>query len=145
MKYPFLLLLLIFIVSCTNSNQEQIDKAKKEIVTTEQNFEKMAKEKGIAEAFFFYADDSAVISRNSRLIMGKDSVKAYYQGWTDKNIQLLWKPDYVEVSSSCDLGYTYGKYTHITTDAYGNQVSSSGYFHTVWKKQKNGDWKFVWD
>jgi hypothetical protein len=45
---------------------------KKDILNTEKDFEKMTREKGIVEAFYFYAADSAVIKReNDSLIIGK--------------------------------------------------------------------------
>ena len=58
---------------------------------------------------------------------------------------LVWKPDYVDVSESGDLAYTYGKYTFTSRDSTGRKVVSKGIFHTVWKRQEDGSWKFVWD
>jgi len=59
--------------------------------------------------------------------------------------QLEWAPDFVDVSSSGDLAYTYGKFTFSFKDSLGNKVENKGIFHTVWKRQSNGEWKFVWD
>ena len=56
-----------------------------------------------------------------------------------------WKPDFVDVSSSGDLGYTYGQYTFIRLDSIGNETASQGIFHTVWKRQSDGNWRFVYD
>lgn len=147
MKNNLFILILIGLlcISCNRSNEYQIAEAKKEIVNTELSFNKMAKEKGIAEAFYFFAADSAVINRSSHLLSGKDSIRTHYQNNRYKNVSLSWNPDFVDVAASCDLGYTYGKYTFIVTDSTGKKDTSNGYFHTVWKKQKNGDWKFVWD
>lgn len=36
-------------------------------------------------------------------------------------------------------------YTYSVTDSTGETKSSSGIFHTVWKRQADGTWKFVWD
>jgi ketosteroid isomerase-like protein len=60
-------------------------------------------------------------------------------------VSLKWTPDFIDVAASCDLGYTYGKYTFAVTDSTGKVNESRGYFHTVWKKQKDGNWRFVWD
>ena len=30
-------------------------------------------------------------------------------------------------------------------NALGNENSMEGIFHTVWKRQEDGSWKFVWD
>lgn len=46
---------------------------------------------------------------------------------------------------SGDLAYTYGKYNFSALSTNGEKISSTGIFHTVWKKQDDGSWKYVWD
>ena len=46
---------------------------------------------------------------------------------------------------SRDLGYTYGHYTFSYIDSGGNKIENKGVFHTVWKRQSDGTWRFVWD
>jgi ketosteroid isomerase-like protein len=85
--------------------------------------------------------------RNDSLIVGKSAVANYFnlKETVSNNASLVWKPDFVEVAASGDLGYTYGKYTYTSTDSTGNEHSYTGVFHTVWRKQPNGQWRFVWD
>ncbi|MGB5029230.1 MAG: hypothetical protein WBO38_12055, partial [Chitinophagaceae bacterium] len=52
-------------VSCQTGVADQKEKAKQEIKMAEKEFEKMAAEKGIAEAFWFFADSIAVIKREN--------------------------------------------------------------------------------
>ncbi len=119
------------------------EKYKAEIFQTEADFAEMAEEQGIASAFCFYADNNAVISRGGELIRGKEAIKIYYETKLAPGTELEWKPDFAEVSE--DLGYTYGKYTHRLADSTGTVIESHGIFHTVWKRQKDGSWRFVWD
>ncbi|MBK7500463.1 MAG: hypothetical protein IPI19_15595 [Ignavibacteriales bacterium] len=57
-------LIFLFCVSCDHkSNKEQL---KQEVLKAEKSFEKMCEEKGIAEAFYFFAADGAVIKRENR-------------------------------------------------------------------------------
>ena len=74
---------------------------------------------------------------------GKDGIKKYYDR-NDKADQLTWKPSYVSASESGDMGYTYGEYDFSGVRA-GTTLTDHGIFHTVWKKQKDGSWKFVLD
>lgn len=63
---------------------------KKEIFQTEKEFEKMAAEKSIAEAFYSFAADSAVIKRqNDTLIVGRANIKAFYEKG-NKNATVNW-------------------------------------------------------
>jgi ketosteroid isomerase-like protein len=57
-----------------------------------------------------------------------------------KNASVKWSPDFIDVSSSGDLGYTYGKYVWESKDSTGKTTASKGIFHTVWEKQKDGNW-----
>lgn len=142
---PFILSLLIF-VACTSPKQPgktQIEQWKKEIIAAEESFAKAVQEKGMHDAFVAFAADSAVIMRQDSIIKGKQNIDVFYNGRNSKN--LSWKPDFVEVSKSGDLGYTYGKYTYNYTDSLGKIQTSTGIFHTVWKKDNAGNWKFVWD
>lgn len=141
-----LISICILLSACSiDRNKSQVNTARQEIIQTERAFETMAKEKGLAEAFSFYADSSATINRGSSLVHGKDSIRLVYLSPRYHGVKLEWKPDFVEVAASADLGYTYGKYIFTTTDSTGQAVSSKGYFHTVWKKQAKGNWRFVWD
>src|SRR6187549_4239535 len=104
----FLSLSSLLITSCHHADKEEI---KKEIFQAEKAFEKMTEDKGIAEAFYYFADDSAVIKReNDTLIIGKDNIRKYYGKSDDQNTTVNWAPDYIDVSDDNTLAYTYGKY-----------------------------------
>ena len=139
----FLLLSSFFTTSCHHANKEEI---KKEIFQAEKAFEKMTADKGIAEAFYYFADDSAVIKReNDTLIIGKDNIRKYYGKSDDQNTTVNWTPDYIDVSDDNTLAYTYGKYVWKIKNEEGLVTEYKGVFHTVWRKQKDGHWKYVWD
>lgn len=119
---------------------------KEEILATEKSFEKMAAENGIAQAFHYYADENAVIIReNDTIIKGKENIKIYYDKKDLSGAVVNWTPDFIEVSDCGTLGYTYGKYIWKMKNANGEVVEHKGVFHTVWKRQKNNTWKYVWD
>ncbi len=118
----------------------------KEIVKIESDFQAMASEKGIHAAFVAFADTNAVILRGDSLYLGRQAIDDFYnRNHGSEKVSLTWKPDFVEVSSSGDLAYTYGKFVVSVTDSLGSIRSSKGIFHTIWKRQPDGSWKFVWD
>jgi ketosteroid isomerase-like protein len=146
MKRSLFVILVLILSSCSMDEKQNIDNWKKEIVDTEHAFAEMAKTDGIAKAFTTFAADDAVLLRNNNLIKGKGEVKASLEKrFASGNALLTWAPDFVDVSASGDLGYTYGKYVYTATDSLGNTQSNEGIFHTVWKRQSDGAWKFVWD
>ena len=138
--------LLSVVYSCKSGEENKSEKAKQEIANTEKDFEKLTAEKGVAEAFSFYADSTAVIKgRNDSLVHGKEGVHSFFSDSRFKNASVTWTADFVDAAASGDLGYTYGKYTWQSKDSTGKVQESTGIFHTVWKKQKDGSWRFVWD
>ena len=145
MKNLYTIIIIFIFYSCTMRNN--IEKWKEEIKETEHDFALMVQKEGVEKAFLAFADEKAVLSRNNNLVIGKNNLKEFFknQSSTNKNIQLTWKPDFIDVSKSGDLGYTYGKYLYSYTDSSGKLIESTGVFHTVWKKQENSTWKFVWD
>ena len=142
-KVPFLLVTIMLLASCRQT--VNIDSVRNEILQTEKAFEKMASEKGLAEAFYYFADENAVISRgNDSLIIGKENIRNYYDINANPNAKLSWTPDFIGVSDCGTLGYTYGKYVFSIQDTSGKSTDHKGIFHTVWKKQ-NKEWRYVWD
>ncbi len=125
---------------------DQTEQYKNEIVAAEGAFAKLVKEKGIKEGFLSFAADSAVVRRGEELHVGKEALNMLYSKPSNlKDVVLEWTPDFVDVAASGDLGYTYGKYYFSGTDSLGKRVEDRGIFHTVWKRQRDGNWKFVWD
>jgi ketosteroid isomerase-like protein len=43
------------------------------------------------------------------------------------------------------MGYTYGIYTVEMDSPEGTVVTKEGTYATIWKKDKDGNWKFVLD
>lgn len=136
-----------FMISCSKKEEVKGPEAlKQEVIKTETEFKDMAQSKGIQEAFYAFADDNAVIKRdNDSLIEGKEGIKTYFSDPKFKKAAVTWKADFVGVSDDGTLAYTYGKYVWTVTDSVGGKKDYTGRFHTVWKKQKDGSWKYVWD
>lgn len=84
-----------------------MEKWKQEIVDTEQNFVSMAKEEGLQKAFLTYAAEEAVLMRDNKLLTGRSAIESYFNKPSKfKDVSLIWKPDFVDVTKSGDLGYT---------------------------------------
>lgn len=137
-------IVLLMITACTSKPDKEA--LKKEVFESEKAFEAMAGEKSIAEAFYFFADENAVIKRrNDTLIIGKQNIREFYDKQKIEGVTLNWTPDFIDVSDDGTLAYSYGKYTWKAKNEKGETEESRGVFHTVWKKQPDGNWKYVWD
>ena len=144
MFFRLVIILGIFFISCKESSPSEMkDTWKQEIVKTEQAFSDMAQDEGMNVAFLHFVADDGVLLRSNKLIKGKADIREYMKNSDSKG--LSWSPSFVDVSDSGDLGYTYGTYIYKYKDSLGNEKKSEGIFHTVWKRQPDKSWKFVWD
>lgn len=57
--------------------------------------------------------------------------------------KISWEPISVSVSESGDMAYMIEKNTMTINDSIGNPITTTGRAVTIWKKNKNGEWKNV--
>jgi ketosteroid isomerase-like protein len=146
MKNSILLfLVLICSTSCITKTKSKLE-LEAEVFKAEDDFKNLSQTKGISAAFYTFADENAVIKReNDTLIRGKENIKKYYSNPKFEKASVTWEPDFVEVSKDGEMAFTYGKFIWTVKDSLGNKKDFKGLFHTVWKRQKDGSWKYVWD
>ena len=130
-------------MSCSSPYRSNVEDDRRAILNAEAAFATMALEEGIAAAFFHYASDNAVISRGGRLIKGPEAIRDYYLETLRPGTILQWTPDFADVSG--DIAYTWGRYTLSVPDSTAITRESTGIFHTVWRRQPDGSWRYVWD
>lgn len=108
-----------------------------ELVSAENYFATLAKEKGIKKAFLAMSDENTLIFRP-----GPISAVKYYKKKSDSLGTLNWEPAYARIAKSGDWGLTTGPSTYRASDTskinYGTYVS-------VWKKNSKGVWKLAVD
>src|SRR6218665_458035 len=144
--YALLFATASMLLSCNSQNKpnDQIDlvSEKMTLLKTDRDFSNMSLKKGMKAAFIEYIDSNGVLLRANHLPIAGAHAIDFLISQNDTGYKMNWRPDYAFVSASADLGYTYGIYaiypTTIDTVLYGNYVS-------IWKKQANGQWKFVLD
>jgi ketosteroid isomerase-like protein len=144
--YLPLLISVCFFMDC-NSTHLKPDQSIfiEEVKKSEKDFCDMARNESIEKAFYSFAAEDATIKRsNDSLIHGRDAIGNFYSDPKYKTAHVTWAPDFVQVSDDGTLAYTYGKYEWVFNDSTGEK-KYTGIFHTVWKKMKDGKWKFVWD
>lgn len=109
------------------------------LIAAEKAFAKYALDKNTKEAFLKFADTAGV-----QFVEGKPLKSSEFWAKREANTtRLKWQPQFAEIASSDDFGYTTGPWTFQATDA--DTVAARGQFTTVWHLNKNGEWKFLVD
>ena len=137
MKTRILLALLLF--AFTVNAQTPF----REMIHTEQAFSRMALEKNTRDAFMAFIADDGLLFRPGA-VNGKKWMLEHPAPPSDKRPLLQWQPSLGVMAASGDFGYTTGPWES-RPDIKDEKPSAYGHFVTVWKKQRDGSWKFVVD
>ncbi len=131
---------LILFSACAQKPKDLSKEAAAEIIKADMAMSDMAVKEGFHKTLLQFADDSLVKPQDGELpIIGKAALEKYWTGKTETNA-ISWGPFKAQAAQSGDLGYTLGFWKYVTKDStyFGN-------YYTIWKKQGDGNWKFVVD
>ena len=119
---------------------------KAELIQTEGEFFEFALGHGFSEAVHVYIAEDGFVANSltlGRAAQGErvkvESAKAPKH---DRDV-IRWQPLHAEVAASGELGYTWGVAESATTKA--GPFKPYGIYVTIWKRQADGKWKFVYD
>ncbi len=140
----------IEILTEKESDNIEFEKEKEAIKEVDRAFSQLSDDKGNLEAFYgFIADDGIAISGNGRPPANKERyrklIEYYKENKPSSAFELLWEPLFADIAASGELGYTHGHARWSSTDSNGKTESGYGYYLSIWKKQADGSWQFVFD
>ena len=111
----------------------------------EAEFMQAAAEKGSNGYMSYYAENAVEVPNGAHAIEGKVNIAKGMSFLDDPNNRLTWTPVGGDISSSSDLGYTYGTFEFQSKDKDGKSRVEHGKYTSIWKLQKDGSWKVVLD
>ena len=92
-----------------------------------------------------FMTEETAISREKPYV-GLAAIRAAVaEDYKDPNYQLTWDPETAVMLESGKVGYTSGHWIVSTKTPEGKVAKLGGQYITVWKKQKDGTWKVLWD
>lgn len=144
MKIPLVFLAALSLAPLLSAAPDK-EQLKKELAAMEDQFSAMAKEKGLLAAFqHFAAPDVAFIDTDPRQFRGPGAV-LQRMGADKPGVSLTWSASFTDVSDDGTLGYNYGRYELHAPGPDGKEVTRTGWFLTIWKRQPDGTWRYVMD
>jgi len=144
MKLGFLLTasFLILVTSAVAQTPEAVPPLRS-LVETEQAFSQAAADKSTREAFLLFIADDGILFR-PKAVNGKQWLIEHPTPASEKRPLLAWQPVFADVALAGDLGYTTGPWEY-KEDIKDEKPVAYGDFVTVWKRQRDGAWKFAVD
>ena len=108
------------------------------VVAAETAFAAQAAQAGTAAAFLANAAPTALVAEKGQLASAQDVWQARP---ARPGSHLTWYPVLADVAQSGDLAYTTGPWTLLQNE----RPQATGEYVTMWRKQPDGQWKFVVD
>lgn len=138
-------LLFLFFQSCEDKKVESsIDPAVAvtKLLETDRAFSRLSERAGMKAAYIDYIDSNGVLLKPGQVpVVGANAIDYLIQQ-NDTAFSLTRQPQSGVVAASGDLGYTYGIFSYRLKS---NDSTQYGSYVTIWKKQRDGTWKFVLD
>ena len=138
MKYLIIIAVIFFSGCVIDSISDEYT-----VMSTDKTFSEISQYKGMKAAFLQYMDSSCVLLRPDHLPIVGNAANKFINSNSDTSFTLIWKPSAATVSKSSDLAFTYGTYQMMLH--HNKDSVFTGTYVTIWKKQKDGSWKFVLD
>jgi ketosteroid isomerase-like protein len=112
--------------------------------SADEDFSRAASKFGTGDAFGRYAaDDAQIFSGPGEFITGPEAITGSF-GAPSSNSTLSWHPVDGEIARSGDIGFTVGNAV-ATSAEFGTPVIRYSKYLTVWKRQRDGGWRYVID
>ena len=131
-----LIVIVAHLISLQAISQHSIDS----MLQAEKNFAQSSLVAGMNEAFLKFLDSAAVVFDQGKPVNGIE----FYKSKGRANGILSWEPEFAEISSGNDFGYTTGPWEYYANNLK-EQPLAGGQFITVWHLNSKGEWKFLID
>lgn len=109
------------------------------MVKSEREFSSSAKEFSTRHAFLSFTNDESLGFNNGPISIKKD----WEQRQADSS-WLWWEPDYADIASSGEFGFTTGPWEY-RKNRQDEKAVAQGHFFTIWRKDSGGIWKVLID
>lgn len=117
-----------------------------ELIEADKAFSALCAEKGMEEAFVAFAADDVIKlqAREFTIMNKKELIENFKRNPEDAKFKFSWEP--IKADASGDMGYTFGKCKLVLPpDSTGFSKVIHLNYVTVWKRQKDGSWKYQVD
>jgi len=135
--------MVLLLLSPGADQKKQLSPRLEALAGTEREFAATSLREGIRASFMkFFADDGVSLSPKPHVY--KKTARQSPPPANPLARTLYWEPVFADIASSGDLGCTMGP-SRYRDASKADTVVQYGFFFSVWKKQKDGNWKVAVD
>lgn len=141
MRKAVFILLLLSLLAPAALTQKKVDRdaALRSLADAERAFASLSVDQGIKASFVANLADDGILFRP-----GPVAGKKWMEDRPARPGVLTWRPAFVDVARTDDMGYTTGPW-EFRKESLQDKPVAYGHFVTVWKRQADGKWKVAVD
>jgi len=143
MRATTCLVMTVFFAFATWAQKATTKSPLHSMVATERAFAQASADKGTRDSFLMFIADDGILFRPTA-VAGKKWMLEHPVPLTENRPLLAWQPIFADMAAAGDMGYTFGPW-EFKRNINDQKAVAFGHFATVWKKQADGNWKFVID
>ena len=115
------------------------------LMEADRAFARDAAAKGLEGWMSWFAEDAQIPARTG-MVQGKAALREVYaKMFATPEFHLEWAPVTAEISADGTLGYTFGRAKRAWRDSDGQLKNAESRYVTIWRKQKDGSYKVIFD
>lgn len=115
-------------------------------MSTSKAWSAAAQTENVEDILSYWADTAVVYSPNRSAFKGKQAIREMIeQSYKIPGFAISWEPLQANISESADMAYLLEKNTVSLIDSLGNRLTQHNRAVTIWRKDKEGNWKNVVD
>ncbi len=146
MKAFFLFMASLVVFSAAGCQKSAVESGRLSLLSMDKKWSAAIAKGDIEQIVSFWADDAMAYVPGAPAAIGKDAIRAMVKrNRKTPGFALTTNPVDAVVSSSGDLGYTFGTFTLSIQNPEGKSESRNGNYVCIWKKQTDGAWNCVVD
>lgn len=120
-------------------------KAADVLMDADRAFDRDTAARGLDGWMSWFADDARIEGAKD-VITGRPALREVYAKlFARRDFRIHWWPLHAEISDDGTLGYTFGRATLSWRDEKGDPQTQESRYCTLWRKQKDGSYKVVFD
>ena len=119
---------------------------KEYLMQLDREFDEATAKMGVEGWVAYFDEEGAMLPSKGEVVRGKEAIRSsMIKGFSLTDFSLRWSPMGAEVSEDGSMGYTYGEYMRKFKDADGEEITGTGRYTTIWRKQTDGNYKIIHD
>lgn len=136
-----------FLVLTGCAPRADVAESSRELLKTDQAWAALAAANAPVDSIVAYwTPDARVVLPGQPIVAGTDAIRQMVTGMQAiPGFHISWTPDSAIVSTSGDLGVTYGTNQITMPDSAGAPRTAQGRYIAVWRKESDGRWRCSYD